>query len=47
MHYSFARPHKSLALAQDHGPAIKQTPAMATGVSDHVWTARELVELAD
>jgi IS1 family transposase len=46
MHYNFARPHKSLSVAQDESPAIKQTPAMAAGISDHVWTAREIVELA-
>jgi hypothetical protein len=45
MHYNFARPHKSLSLAQDNGPAIKQTPAMAAGVADHIWTAREIAEL--
>jgi IS1 family transposase len=46
MHYNFARPHKSLSLQQDDGPAVKQTPAMAAGIADHVWTAREIAELA-
>ncbi len=47
MHYNFARPHKSLSLAQEDGPAIKQTPAMAAGVADHVWTAEEIARLAE
>lgn len=32
MYYNFARPHKTL------GPKI--SPAMATGLSDHLWTGR-------
>lgn len=35
MHYSFRRIHKTLRV----------TPAMAAGVTDHVWDIRELVEL--
>jgi hypothetical protein len=45
MHYNFARPHKSLSLAQEDGPAIKRTPAMAAGIADHIWTAEEIVSL--
>ena len=37
MHYNFARIHKSLRV----------TPAMAAGVSDHVWSLEEICELAD
>jgi IS1 family transposase len=47
MHYNFARPHKTLSLPQDDDPAIKQTPAMAAGIADHVWTAQEIARLAD
>lgn len=36
MHYNFARIHKSLRV----------TPAMAAGVSDHVWLLEEICELA-
>ena len=36
MFYNFARIHKSLRV----------TPAMAAGVSDHVWTIEEIVRLA-
>lgn len=34
--YNFCRTHKSL----------RTTPAMAAGISDHVWTVRELLEAA-
>jgi IS1 family transposase len=34
--YNFCRMHKS----------IRMTPAMAAGISDHVWTVRELLEAA-
>src|SRR5688572_10818614 len=38
MHYNFCRIHLSLK---------KQTPAMAAGVTDHVWTLEELINLLD
>ena len=41
MHYNFARPHKSLS------NPYPRTPAMATGLADHVWTVEELVSLLD
>lgn len=41
MHYNFARPHKTLA------NPYPRTPAMAAGVTDHVWTAAEIVELSN
>ena len=47
MHYNFARPHKTLSTPQDDGPAIRQTPAMAAGVADHVWTLTEIAALLD
>ena len=37
MHYNFARVHKTLRI----------TPAMAAGVSDHVWSLEEIAMLAD
>ena len=37
MHYNFARIHRTLRI----------TPAMAAGVSDHVWSLEELVGLLD
>jgi hypothetical protein len=33
-----------IALEED-GPAIKQTPAMAAGTADHIWTAEEIAKL--
>jgi len=41
MHYNFARPHKTLA------NPYPRTPAMAAGVSDHVWTMKEIAALLD
>ena len=37
LHYNFARIHKTLRV----------TPAMAAGVSDHVWSLEEIARLAD
>ena len=37
MHYNFCRVHQTL----------KTTPAVASGLADHVWTIEELVGLAD
>jgi hypothetical protein len=39
MYYNFARSHKSLA---NPYPA---TPAMAAGLTDHIWTIEEIVGL--
>jgi IS1 family transposase len=47
MHYNFARRHKTLSVPQEIGPAIKQTPAMAARISDHIWTCQEIAELVD
>ena len=41
MHYNFARPHESLK------NPYPRTPAMAAGVSDHVWTTKEIAALLD
>jgi hypothetical protein len=41
MHYNFGRPHKSLA------NPYPRTPAMAAGVTDHLWTAEEIAALLD
>jgi hypothetical protein len=37
MHYNFARIHQTLRI----------TPAMAAGISDHVWSLEEIVRLSD
>lgn len=39
MYYNFARPHKTLA------NPYPRTPAMASGMSNHIWTIEEIVEL--
>ena len=39
MHYNFARPHKTLAYP------YPRTPAMAAGISDHIWNFEEIVNL--
>lgn len=43
MHYNFARPHTTLTKA--HGEPT--TPAMAAGLTDHVWTTQEMLALLD
>jgi len=43
MYYNFARPHKTLTPKR----SIGITPAMAAGVSDHIWTMEEIVKLTD
>lgn len=41
MHYNFARPHTTLS------KPYPKTPAMAAGLTDHVWTAGEIVALLE
>jgi IS1 family transposase len=41
MHYNFARPHKTLS------KPYPRTPAMAAGITDHVWGMNEIVGLLD
>jgi IS1 family transposase len=47
MTYNFVRPHATLAEASPHGPKIKQTPAMAAGVADRIWSLEDVVRLTD
>jgi IS1 family transposase len=47
MHYNFARVHSSLTIQDEDGKSIKRTPAMAAGVTDHVWTLNEIAALLD
>ena len=37
MHYNFCRIHKTLRV----------TPAMEAGISDHVWSLTEMIEIID
>ncbi|MFC2009755.1 IS1 family transposase [Chloroflexota bacterium] len=39
MYYNFARPHKTLT------KPYETTPAMAAGISDHIWTMEEIIRL--
>ena len=41
MHYNLARPHKTLA------NPYSRTPAMATGITDHIWSLKEIAGLLD
>ena len=41
MHYNFARAHKTLS------KPYPTTPAMAAGLTDHVWEASEIISLLD
>jgi IS1 family transposase len=43
-YYHFVRPHSSLKIESNcGGPSILRTPAMAAGVTDHIWDMRELL----
>ena len=43
-YYHFVRPHSSLKIESNGGgPSISRTPAMAAGVTEHVWNMRELL----
>jgi IS1 family transposase len=45
MHYNFCRPHTTLTKA--HPSRYPTTPAMAAGLTDHVWTVEEVCGLLD
>ena len=43
-HFNFCRPHKPVKIqATGEAKAIERTPAMAAGITDHVWTVEELL----
>jgi IS1 family transposase len=42
VHYNFCRPHQTLTR---RAKGIYRTPAMAAGLTDHVWTVADLVAL--
>ena len=44
MYYNYYRPHKTLTKANKGYPT---TPAMAAGISDHVWSIEEIITLED
>jgi len=43
--YNFCWPVRTLAEPDEHGTIRKQTPAMAAGLADRVWTMREWVTM--
>lgn len=45
MHYNFCRPHATLT--KQHPNHYPTTPAMAAGVTDHVWKVEEVLALMD
>jgi hypothetical protein len=47
-YYNFCRPHTTLteSTATGVGPMTKTTPAMAAGLTGHVWPVAELLEKA-
>ena len=50
--YNFVKPHRSLRQASRDGQDKRrkweqQTPAMAAGLTDHIWTIEELLESRD
>jgi len=47
MHYNFSRVHASLTIQDESGKNIKRTPAMAAGVTDHVFNLRDIASLLD
>jgi IS1 family transposase len=43
-YYHYVRPHSSLKVRSDDGTRwIQRTPAMAAGVTNHIWTMKELL----
>jgi IS1 family transposase len=43
--YNFIKPHQSLRLKMDSGNRkwFQRTPAMAEGITDHIWSLKELL----
>ncbi len=44
MHYNFCRSHTTLARARG---GIHTSPALACGLTDHVWTIEEMLAMMD
>jgi hypothetical protein len=43
--YNFCWPVRTLAERDDGGRLRRRTPAMAAGLTDHVWTMREWITM--
>ena len=44
LHYNYCRPHQTLTRAAN---GTKTTPAMASRLTGHVWTVKDIVALMD
>jgi len=44
LYYNYCRPHQTLTRAAN---GVRTTPAMASGLIDHVWTVKDIVALMD
>jgi hypothetical protein len=44
LYYNYCRPHQTLTKA---ARGVKTTPAMASGLTDHVWTVKDIIALMD
>ena len=44
LYYDFCRAHATLSKAKDGQKGRATTPAMAAGLTDHVWTLAELLD---
>jgi len=44
LHYNYCRPHQTLTKAAN---GTKTTPAMASGLTELVWTVKDIVALMD
>lgn len=44
--YNFVKPHKSLRIEVNQGKLrwLQRTPAMAEGITDHVWSMKEMMK---
>jgi hypothetical protein len=43
-YFNFCRPHSALKIkATETTPAKEQTPAMAQGITNHIWTVEQLL----
>jgi hypothetical protein len=40
--YNFTRAHRGLQVRDADGARVRRTPAMAQGITDHVWSIKEL-----
>lgn len=43
MYINYCRPHQTLSGKGEKGRGVPTTPAMAAGLTDHVWTIEEMI----